>query len=43
MILTQERRKIYNKQLNLTPKTTRDRKTKPKVSKRNHKDQNRNK
>ena len=34
MILTQERRKIYNKQLNLTPKTTRDRKTKPKVSKR---------
>ena len=34
MILTQERRKIYNKQLDLTPKATRDRKTKPKVSRR---------
>ena len=34
IILTQERREIYNKQLDLTPKATRDRKTKPKVSRR---------
>ena len=40
-ILPQERRKISNKQPKLTPKATRER-TKSKLSKRNHKDQNRN-
>ena len=34
IILTQERRKIYNKHLDLIPKATRDRKTKPNVSRR---------
>ena len=33
-ILPQETRKISNKQTNLTPKGTRERKTKPKVSRR---------
>ena len=41
--LPQETRKISSKQPNLTPKATRERKTKPKLSKRNHKDQSRNK
>ena len=31
-ILPQETRKISNKQLNLTPKATRERRTKPKIS-----------
>ena len=43
MILPQETRKISNKQPNLTPKATRERRTKPKMSRRNHKEQSKNK
>ena len=44
-ILSQETRKISNKQPNLTPKATREKKNKqnPKLVESNHKDKNRNK
>ena len=42
-ILLQKTRKISSKQPNLTAKATRERKTKLRVSRRNHKDLSRNK
>ena len=42
-ILLQKTRKISSKQPNLTAKATRERKTKLRVSRRNHKDWSRNK